>query len=416
MMHRPYATGWRSLVEEEGAWSAALFMALMAALPLAPDLVPALLISFIVATVLHHRGNFRWPAAQRWDTPLPWAVLFYLLHVLGMVWSSDMAFGWFDLQIKLPLLLLPLLANVLPSLSVSSRSAVLFVHVLINAVAVMICSIAALVRIALGSELEPAQEIFSSAFSLFLHPSYFALYLSLALASWVLTPLHRWLPLWISRALLLVLCLGVVLCGSKMGWLVLVLLLPSALLVQWSDRGWRMTLLGSAGLSLVGLGVLVAASPYARERVEEALHVALHGNNDANAETSSAVRTITWSAAITLFKEAPLLGTGTGDIKNELILLYAQRGQHWAQERRLNAHGQFLQSAACLGIGGVGCLAFMVLAPFFGRFRKDALAVAFVVICALNWSVESMLEVQAGVVWTAMMVLLLFPKDHAANE
>jgi hypothetical protein len=36
------------------------------------------------------------------------------------------------------------------------------------------------------------------------------------------------------------------------------------------------------------------------------------------------------------------------------------------------------------------------------------LSVVFLGLCVFNWSVESMLEVQAGVVWTALLALVLF--------
>ncbi len=386
-------------------------MLLAAALPLAPDLVPSALVLFLAATVVRQFRAFHRPRVRRWHTPLPWAALFFLMHVIGMAWSTDIDFGLFDLQIKLPLLLLPALALVLPGLSRSARQAVLTVHTFASAMAVLFCVMAALFRIVGGSALEPAQEIFSSAFSIFLHPTYFALYLSLALAGWVLTPMHSAWPAWLSRSVLLLLCVGVLLCGSKMGWIVLVLLLPTALVLRWNDRSLRRTLLGLLMAFAAALVTLVSTSPYARDRVQEAWRVAVEGNADANAETSSAVRTITWSAAIRLFREAPLWGTGTGDIKNELVRVYDERGQQWAKERRLNAHSQFLQSAACLGVAGLFALLMMVLAPFLGPFRRDALTVVFVLICALNWSVESMLEVQAGVVWTALMLFLLFADE-----
>jgi O-antigen ligase len=406
--HTAIATAWREMHEGLGKWPSVALLLLLVALPLAPGAVPLLLVLFIGATLVHHRRSIQRPGRQHWTTPLPWTALFFLWHVLAMAWTNDLDFGLFDLQIKAPLLVVPLLAMVLPVVPLPVRNSALFFHALAVALAVAVCIIMALVRIASGTGLAVSQEIFSSAFSLFLHPSYFALYLSFALATWVLTPIHARLKPVLSFTVLLLFCCGIVLCGSKLGWIALVLLLPFSLALRWQDRALRKTLLLLASASAVGLAVLIGGSPYARDRVEEAWRVAMQGEAADGAQTSSAVRTLTWSAAIALFREEPLLGTGTGDIKNELVRIYGERGQDWAQERRLNAHSQFLQTAACLGVMGLLALVMMVLAPFFGTSRRDPLVVVLCALCALNWSVESMLEVQAGVVWTALMFLMLF--------
>ena len=73
----------------------------------------------------------------------------------------------------------------------------------------------------------------------------------------------------------------------------------------------------------------------------------------------------------------------------------------------LNAHDQFLQTAACLGIGGALLILGMVLVPLSARSPHRALAVLFLLITAANWTVESMLEVQAGALFFSVMACLL---------
>ena len=401
-------SGWRSLVSALGPWAAAFLALLMAALPLAPGLVPLALIACTVGIAARYAGAFAPFQRSNWLSPFPWLALYYLLHVVAMAWTEDIAFGLFDLQIKAPLLVIPVLALLMPRLSRSARDTALAFGVAANVLAVLICLFAALGRIALGSEFEVSQELFSARFSFLVHPSYFALYLCFAIATWMFTPIHSWVRASWSLTALLVMALGVVLSGSKMGWILLVLLLPAGVVLRWNVRWLRRSLLGTMLVSMLGLVVLVAVSPYARDRVNEAWHAAFAQEVDRNSETSSAVRRITWSAAQELVSRHPLQGTGTGDIKNELLDIYGERGQLWAQEHRLNAHSQFLQSAACLGFAGALLLVLALVLPFFGPWRKDALAVVFLLACALNWSVESMLEVQAGAAWTAVLMLLLF--------
>lgn len=418
--HPELREAWSVLQTTQGPWVSGVLCALMAALPLLPALVPPLLVLFLVVAVFRHRAAFRCRFQIPWRSPFPWLAAYYLLHVVGMAWTDDVAFGVFDLQIKAPLLLLPLLALLIPVFTKQGRDLLLFSGVFGNGLAVIICIAAALVRIATGSGYELAQEVFSARFSFLVHPSYFAMYLCFSVAAWTLTPMHRWIPDRSSYGVLLLLCIGVVLCGSKLGWITLALLIPGVLVVQRKDAALRRVLLGIGALSGMALVLLLLGSPYARDRVREALSAASPDAEVGDAETSSAVRRITWSAAIELFHEAPFTGTGTGDVKNELLRVYDSHGRNWAKEHRLNAHNQFLQSAACLGIMGAVLLVVVLFAPLSGPCRNDLLALVFLGLCGINWSVESMLEVQAGVVWYALHALLLFrttdgPLPHAAK-
>ena len=70
---------------------------------------------------------------------------------------------------------------------------------------------------------------------------------------------------------------------------------------------------------------------------------------------------------------------------------------------RLRGRGQALYTTLGYGLPGV-------LGGIGGGWliERGGFVLLFLVACALNWAVESMLEVQAGVVWTALMALLLF--------
>ncbi len=400
---------WRGLVLAHGPLAAAGMVGLSVALSLSANLVPLFLVLFLVGIVVRYRSVMGLSAGMSWLDPCPWMVLLFLWHAVGMAWTDDVDFGLFDLQIKAPLLAAGMVAMLMPIEARIGRDSVLLMSALANALAVVVCLLSAVVRIGIGTEFAPAQEVFSARFSYFIHPSYFAMYLAISLAAWLLTDLHARVPLLWDRVISLLLVLGIVLCGSKMGWIMLGLLLPAALVLRWRDAVVRRHVLGMILVSTLGLVALLAGSSYARERVQEALHAAMSDDLDANASTSSAVRRLTWSAAQELITVAPLSGTGTGDIKNELMRLYRERGQEWALEHRLNAHSQFLQTAACLGIGALVALVLMVLAPLFSRIhRRDPLVWVFLLGSAINWSVESMLEVQAGVVYFAVMALWMF--------
>ncbi len=415
-IHGSVRESWRELVMAHGLVAAAGMLALVALMPLVPALVPVLALIVCIALIVRHRGARMTASWRAWNTPLPYAIALYLMHVLGMLWTADQAFGWFDLQVKAPLLVFPLLALWMPRSAWVGRSILLFVFSISCAIAVAICIAVAAWCVASGSGLSPEQVVFSSAWSLFLHPSYFAWYLCCAIAAWCLLPIPRTLNVWIDRAVLAFLVVGVVLCGSKIGWLLLVVELVTLLVLRWRDERLRSMLLRGILGSMFAIVALVSGSRYARDRVQEAWHAAIEGHHEATGATSSEVRWLTWAAARELIAEHPIIGTGTGDIKDELMRIYRQRGYTTAAEHHLNAHCQFLQSFACLGIPGGLLLCAMLFVPFFFKPPTDVLSMVFLILCIVNWLVESMLEVQAGALFFSFFVcVMLWSDDHRSS-
>lgn len=375
------------------AWALGLLFVL---LPLAPELLPVLMVLAALALILRYRRppRLHGPLLERLSVLIGPAL--YLLYVIGMAWSVNWDYGLFDLQIKLPLALFPLLLLVLPADRRKGGQALLTWFALGNALAVVLCCAAVPVHLYRGDG-GLATEIFGNAFSLFLHPSYFALYLCVALLVVLLAwpvALRRW-----RGPLLVLFSLGIVLCGSKAGWLSLVMLLPAVLVLRWRDgtvRGWSLALIAG---SLGGVALLTAFSPNVRERVLEAWHAATSTDRHQNADTSTEERKLAWDGARDVVRANLPWGTGTGDVKDELIASYARKGYVHMVEKRLNAHSQYLQTWATLGWPGLALLIALLALPVLvaGRTR-DVLLLLFILLHALNWAVESMLEVQAGVV------------------
>lgn len=248
--------------------------------------------------------------------------------------------------------------------------------------------------------------IFGSDFSMFMHPSYFALYLCFALAAilwlpWTLRPVHR-------GSLVTVLCAGVVLCGSKAGWACLPVVLFAVLITEWRDPSLRRLAIRFLVVSILGMVLLIAGSVNVRQRVAEAWHAAISTEEMADADTSTEERKLTWDGAITVIHESLPWGTGTGDVKDELLAMYARKGYARLVELRLNAHSQYLQTMATLGWPGIILLLMVLAMPLYRFIRaKDALGAVFILLNTLNWAVESMLEVQAGVVFFAFILFVL---------
>ena len=67
-----------------------------------------------------------------------WSAALYVLYLIGMAWSTNMEYGLFDLQIKLPMLVLPVLFLLRPRDLTTLLAPVGFAYVLGNVVAVLV--------------------------------------------------------------------------------------------------------------------------------------------------------------------------------------------------------------------------------------------------------------------------------------
>ncbi len=395
--------------------------ALAAALPVLPELVPVLIAVLLLGSLWARRHGP--PPARRltWRSPLFWTALLYLLHVVGLLWTTNMDFAGLDLGIKASLILFPALALLgTPEVNVTRATDA---YVGANALAVLLCLVRAIYhagRYLLDAW--PAGEVtgfslsvpfFSSGFAAFHHPSYMAMYLTLALLMLARSTTYRMLGSGQRAAVAAVLALGVLLCASKAGW---ALLIGGGLALLWMRRRDRLlrraVATGLAAVLLIG-GGLIATNVLVRERVQQVVDALRSEAPPSNTANSTDDRRMVWDAATRLMRNGPWWGVGTGDVKDELLRTYADLGYMDPLHKKLNAHDQYLNTGVALGMPGLLLLLLLVLVPLLRSFREgDLTLAAFLLLNGLNWTVESMLEVQAGVFFLAFFSWLLVHAPH----
>lgn len=168
-------------------------------------------------------------------------------------------------------------------------------------------------------------------------------------------------------------------------------------------------------ITLVAFVGLIAVTPDSKQRVIETVdeYFSFLGKSDTK-QTNP--RVYIWQYAVEVVEENWLLGTGTGAADVALgkkledcdAVFWMGETPYKLADFPYNYHNVFLQNWASYGILGMLFMLYLFLAPLK---RADALAGLFLLLCAVSFSTESMLERQAGVLFFAFFygALLIWP-------
>ena len=370
-----------------------------------PALIIVLLINFFIEGKFKEKLNFK----NKKQSYL--FISLYIFYLAGMLWTNNISKGLFDLQIKLSVLIFPILFLVIHQKQDEFRLIILSGFVAGAFVSLLIC----FARAGYYFLFYNNNYFTYSSFSFLLHPAYLSMYLNFAL---VIVVYYRLTGLKLfyfsSKKLDLLLTvffsIAIILLASKVGILLLFLTGISALVfISLNKRKLFLALIiGSASIIIFIISVFLF--PQISERFENALYISLNtGSIEKSSSGSSAARILVWEAAVEVIKENFITGAGTGDAKDVLVNKYKELGMEGVFEKRLNAHNQFFQTTIALGIGGGVLLLLNFIIPFIKSFKKkDFIYFFFLFISFLNFLPEAMLEVQAGVIFYAFFNSLLY--------
>lgn len=380
-------------------------------MPLYQNFVPIIIV--LIALNWLSRGK---KAFEFHNLKSSWSLLaligYYLWHILGLFWSENLSFGWFDLQIKLPFLLLPLIYSSYKPFDRDQFEKIIW-GFMAGCLAAITMGLANSVYTYYTGE-SPILNFYEENITPVLHIGYFAMYLNLGLllsiylvlkgeerfytpksAGLILIALLFATATFLSTArngflvlILVILFLGLYAIIKYRKWLVAVI----SLLVLWISASILLKDVGLRESSLHGFDYVVNLAEK-------------KGEVTAQEWESTAVRVLLWRTAVELIEENPLLGTGTGDIKDELIKIYKERDYIYIIDKQLNIHNQFLQSWAALGPLGLLLSLMCFLLPFYYAIKRHNLVLGlFAVIVGFSCLTECILEVQAGVVFLAFFL------------
>lgn len=206
--------------------------------------------------------------------------------------------------------------------------------------------------------------------------------------------------------------------SSKMS-LVLAILLCVFMTVYIGYR--RQALLKTFVILCVAAGVAWTVGRnlgYLNWRIQSTKWKAYSGPQDDN--NGLALRITTWTSALELIKERPLLGYGLQGSEDALVEKYREKNFQPGIPEKYNSHNQFLETTLRSGAIGLLLLLLLTAIAFFTALRKRAMLQGIMVLhFVLASMVETTLEYQQELVFYLFFIFLFYyhcPSNNPATE
>ncbi len=342
-------------------------------------------------------------------------VSLYALMAAGFWFTSDVEVASKELEYKASMIVFPLLMLLTPIFTKEE------VRKMIRAF-VGGCFLFALIALIYGAYrayiFDSREYLTYSNLGIYFHPTYMALYQSLALF-WLVSQGVKRAYFFGSFAFHLTvtffIILFIVMLASKAGILSAVIAMIWEIWVVFR-RKWNMRrgLYWSISSIVLIIG-LTSALPLTSQRIDQSVSDITTGEASTTqdqavkqeARSSTELRRVTWTSSVAVMIEQPG-GVGIGNAGIFLREKYATKGESYALEKNLNSHNQFLQVGVEMGWAGLIVFAIFCLVVLIKASRSGSIFyMAFIGLCLLNFLFESFLEVQAGVVFFYFFLTVL---------
>jgi O-antigen ligase len=349
---------------------------------------------------------------QKWDALQlqSWVYLFliyYLLHVLAhFTYTTNREASAFDLEVKFSIWLIPVLLTGSVSLFTRFRDTILLAFAYTTA---LWC--AAMIGFGIWSALQDG----NAEHLMYLgmvgpfgkHYHYLSMFGIVAILIFLhVRPMMVYEPYFRWSFSILILFL-VFLSMARMQIVIGILTLPvTAYLLYKHHKPNLLQWFKFGGLTVILIASLLILAP-----MREATQIAYQSLKSTTIETGKAPeagRMLEWEAAFQVFKEASLMGVGPGDVQTFLDGYYTANQFTEGYKKHLNAHNQYLQTLAGLGVVGFIVLTAMLLSCFVQFYRvSDRLGFLVLSVFALSMATESALCVNNGIAFFAFIIPLL---------
>ncbi len=399
---------------EKGHYNFCMWIAFF--IPLHKKTVTFLIGLFVMYTIIYfirRKSTLSWV----FQPAMFFSALLYTMLFVSAFNSSFPEVAWKELEFKASMFVFPLLALLHPGLSKNE------LYRIFNAFTTGTL-LFALVALSYGiyrvNQYGSLDYLTYSKLGIVFHPTYMAVYQSLALL-WILMRGVRqdyffsikWIH-WIAGGFTV---LFISMLASKAGIIsagICIFLAGFAAHRRYIIPRHYILVCLSSLVFLFATSMLLPLTASRFERSAKDIATSPVGENSP-AYSSTELRKVTWAASFEVLRENPF-GLGAGNVGAKLEELYERDGETYAAEHQLNTHNQFLQIAAELGWPGLLLMILIFLLTFVQSIKSGTFIFpAFILVTGVNCLFESMLEVQAGVVFF-FFFLMVFVKTDFKSE
>jgi len=342
---------------------------------------------------------------------------FWLLHVISLLYSSDISRGLSDIQMKLSFILFPLVFVTLINKDELLRRKIIIsflLGLLLTGLYLFLRAFLKSISIENGIVFNPHpidvpwdSFFWYQQFSSPRHPTYLAMYYTfgLAIVFWFIKYKHLLSFRYIFYLLIPFYLLIIFLLSSRVGiftsaiillfcflWL---LIRKTSILKQIILFLFVASLLGIFALNNTRFLMLLNGL-----EIGNRISIIDSSMLEKKAIDNSLIRIQIWKSIPDVVGKNWVVGTGVGDTKRVLTDEYEWRELKYAYEKELNTHNQFLETFVGLGIIGLVVILLLFLLPLLESLKKkDYLYFLFLLILIINLMFESLFERIAGTIF-----------------
>jgi len=320
----------------------------------------------------------------------------FIIHLLGLAYTSNFVYAINDLKIKIPLLILPIIIGSSSPLTRVELKYILYC-LIISVLGSSLYSLSIYMSLDNGNvdTLRNISPIISHIrLSLIICVSLFAIiYLILKSDKSIISVYNLIL---IAIALWFFIFIGIL--GARAGYLALLCCAFAIFIYQIvAAKKWKYAIILIVATLVIPM-LMYKYVPSVSQRINEAKNEVDHYKAGGNPSGHSiAQRFEYWKIAKHIFINNPIIGVGTGDIDDEFKSYYATHETPIKKEFQFRAHNQYFTILSTFGI--IGFIFFMIAftVPYFKGIEKYSLIpTVFIIITMLSMLTEDTLETQAG--------------------
>lgn len=382
-------------------------------IPLYKKITPLFIFIFLICSIIYFIKE-RKQNCFNFNLLRKCSIALYVIYALSMFVTTDIPRGKFDLEVKLSLLIFPLLISLIGNKGWSKKrfANILWFYVVGTLIATVICFGIAFYHC---FTIFFTKDFFTYTYLAdFYHPTYLAMFINLSITILFLKLIDIWhdknnIKRFGILLLILYLIFFVLLLNSKAGILVLFLNIIGItfMFTFFNKKRWVRLLLLS--VMIISSLIIVKTVPFVNGRFVDMVNSLKNIENiNVNTENDSEQRILIWEYSGDIIANNWITGVGAGDVTESLHKEYYKNGFYHGIDKNLNCHNQFFQTFVATGISGFILLVILIFSILVLALKhRNIFALSFFIIITVTMLTESILEVQSGTVFFGFFVALL---------